>query len=145
MEGEIILKGKTIHEIKVGDTETYSRTVTEGDVSLFGGITGDLNPAHTDEEASAKTMFKGRIAHGMLTASYISTILGMFLPGPGTIFLSQETKFLKPVRFNDTITAKITAVEVNEEKNVVTFDTECHNQKGDKVLVGKATVMPPRE
>lgn len=138
------MKAKTIDMIKVGDSETYSRTVTESDVYLFGGVTGDLNPAHTDEVASSKTMFKGRIAHGMLTASYVSTILGMYLPGPGTIFLSSESKFLKPVRFNDTITAKIVATDVNVEKNIVTFDAECTNQNGEKVLVGKATVMPPR-
>lgn len=138
------MKGKTVDQIKVGDVETFARTVTESDVMLFGGVTGDLNPAHTNQQASEQTMFKGRIAHGMLTASYISTILGMYLPGPGTIFLSQETKFLKPVQFGDTITAKITATEVNEEKNIVTFDSECVNQDGVKVLVGKATVMPPR-
>lgn len=138
------MKGKTVDQIKVGDVETFARTITESDVYLFGGVTGDLNPAHTNQVASEKTMFKGRIAHGMLTASYISTILGMYLPGPGTIFLSQETKFLKPVHFGDTITAKVTATEVNVEKNIVSFDTECVNQEGVKVLVGKATVMPPR-
>lgn len=138
------MKGKTVDQIKVGDVETFARTITESDVYLFGGVTGDLNPAHTNQVASEKTMFNGRIAHGMLTASYISTILGMYLPGPGTIFLSQETKFLKPVHFGDTITAKVTATEVNVEKNIVSFDTECVNQEGVKVLVGKATVMPPR-
>lgn len=138
------MKGKSVDQIKVGDVETFARTITESDVYLFGGVTGDLNPAHTNQVASEKTMFKGRIAHGMLTASYISTILGMYLPGPGTIFLSQETKFLKPVHFGDTITAKVTATEVNVEKNIVSFDTECENQDGVKVLVGKATVMPPR-
>lgn len=138
------MKGKSVDQIKVGDVETFARTITESDVYLFGGVTGDLNPAHTNQVASEKTMFNGRIAHGMLTASYISTILGMYLPGPGTIFLSQETKFLKPVHFGDTITAKVTATEVNVEKNIVSFDTECVNQEGVKVLVGKATVMPPR-
>lgn len=139
------MKGKTVGQIKVGDVETFARTISESDVYLFGGITGDLNPAHTNQVASEKTMFKGRIAHGMLTASYISTILGMYLPGPGTIFLGQECKFLKPVQFGDTITAKVTATEVNVEKNIVFFDTECVNQDGVKVLSGKATVMPPRE
>lgn len=138
------MKGKTIDKIKVGDIETYSRTVSESDVYLFGGVTGDLNPVHTDQSASENTMFKGRIVHGMLTASYISTILGMYLPGPGTIFLSNECKFLKPVRFGDTITAKITATDVNVEKNIVTFDSECTNQDGVTVLVGKAVVMPPK-
>ena len=137
--------GKTVEEIKVGDVGTYSRTVSESDVYMFGGITGDLNPAHTNQADSEKTFFKGRIAHGMLTASYISTILGMYLPGPGTIFISFECKFTKPVRFGDTITAKITAADVNVEKNRVVFDCECVNQEGDKVVVGKATVMPPKK
>ncbi|NLW52109.1 MAG: MaoC family dehydratase [Tissierellia bacterium] len=136
--------GKTVNEIKVGDVGTYARTVSEADVYLFGGVTGDLNPAHTNQVVSEKTMFKGRIAHGMLTASYISTILGMYLPGPGTIFLSFECKFTKPVQFGDTITATATAVDVNVEKNIVTFECECVNQDGKKVLTGKATVMPPR-
>lgn len=138
------MKGKTVDLIKVGDTETFTKTITETDVYLFGGITGDLNPAHTNEVESSQTMFKGRIVHGMFTASMVSTILGMYLPGPGTIFLSQETKFLKPVRFNDTITARIVATEVKTEKNIVVFESECVNQDGEKVLVGKATVMPPR-
>lgn len=138
------MKGITVDQIKVGDIGTYSRTVSEADVYLFAGVTGDLNPAHTNEEVSSKTMFKGRIAHGMLTASYVSTILGMYLPGPGTIFLSFECKFTKPVRFGDTITAQITATDVNVEKNIVTFEAVCTNQNGDKVLVGKAVVMPPR-
>lgn len=136
--------GKTINEIKVGDKAQFAKTITETDVILFAGITGDMNPAHTNIVEAEKGMFKGRVVHGMFTASMVSTILGMYLPGPGTIFLGQETSFLKPVRINDTITAEIEAVEVNVEKNIVKFETVACNQDGKKVLVGKATVMPPK-
>ncbi len=136
--------GKTIKEIKVGDSASYTRTVTEADVVMFGGVSGDLNPAHFNEEYSKNTMFKGRIAHGMLSASYISTVLGMYLPGPGTIYLSQELKFTYPVRFQDTITATATVVEIIEEKNRVVLETICTNQHGKDVLVGKAVVMPSK-
>ncbi len=136
--------GKTIKEINVGDKSSYSRTVSEADVVLFGGVSGDLNPAHFNEEYSKDTMFKGRIAHGMLSASYISTVLGMQLPGPGTIYLSQELKFTAPVRFGDTITATAEVVERIEEKNRITLETICVNQRGEIVVKGKAVVMPPR-
>lgn len=137
--------GKTINEIKVGDKSQFAKTITETDVILFAGITGDMNPAHTNKVEAEKGIFKGRVVHGMFTASMISTILGMYLPGPGTIFLGQETKFLKPVRINDTITAEIEAIEVNVEKNMVVFSSVAHNQDGEKVLVGQATVMPPKK
>ncbi|GAB6169353.1 MaoC family dehydratase [Clostridium carnis] len=137
-----MLLGKTIHEINIGDKAEYSRTVTETDVVMFGGISGDLNPAHFNEEYSKDTFFKGRIAHGMLTAGYISTVLGMQLPGPGTIYLSQELQFTAPVRFGDTITATVEALEKNIEKNKVTFETICKNQHDVVVLKGKAIVKP---
>ena len=105
------MTGKTINEINLGDKASYSRTVTEADVVLFGGVSGDLNPAHFNEEYCKDTMFKGRIAHGMLSSSYISTVLGMQLPGPGTIYLSQELKFTAPVKFGDTVTATIEVIE----------------------------------
>ncbi|WP_238903908.1 MaoC family dehydratase [Clostridium sp. YIM B02506] len=136
--------GKTINEIKIGDKSSYSRTVCEADVILFGGVSGDLNPAHFNEEYSKNTMFKGRIAHGMLSAGYISTVLGMQLPGPGTIYLSQELKFTSPVKFGDTITATVEVIEKLEEKNRLILETTCTNQKGDIVVKGKAIVMPPK-
>jgi len=136
--------GKTINEIKIGDKSSYSRTVCEADVILFGGVSGDLNPAHFNEEYSKNTMFKGRIAHGMLSAGYISTVLGMHLPGPGTIYLSQELKFTAPVKFGDTITATVEVIEKLEEKNRLILETICTNQKGDIVVKGKAVVMPPK-
>ena len=136
--------GKTIKEINLGDKSSYSRSISEADVLLFGGVSGDLNPAHFNEEYSKDTMYKGRIAHGMLSASYISTVLGMQLPGPGTIYLSQELKFTAPVRFGDTITATVEVIERIEEKNRITLETICINQRGEVVVKGKAMVMPPK-
>ena len=138
------MKGKTINEINLGDISSYSRTVTEADIVLFGGVSGDLNPAHFNEEYSKETMFKGRIAHGMLSASYISTVLGMKLPGPGTIYLSQELKFTAPVKFGDTITATVEVIEKLEDRNRIVLETICTNQNGQVVVKGKATVMPPK-
>lgn len=138
------MKGKTIREIRIGDSETYERTVTETDVVLFGGISGDLNPAHFNEVYAKDTMFKGRIVHGMLTASYFSTILGTLLPGPGTIYLGQELKFTKPVHIQDTIKATVTVTEIIEEKNIIKLETIAYNQAGDVVVKGIATVMPPK-
>lgn len=140
-----MLIGKTINEINLGEKSQYSRTVTEADVVMFGGISGDLNPAHFNEVYAKDTIFKGRIAHGMLTAGYISTVLGMQLPGPGTIYLGQELKFTSPVRFGDTITASVEVIEKNEEKNIVIFKTICVNQNGDIVVKGRATVKPPKK
>ena len=138
------MKGKTINEIKVGDVAFFQKTVTETDVYLYAGITGDINPAHVNQEVSKDTMFKGRIAHGMLTAGFVSAVLGMQLPGPGTIYLSQDLKFTAPVRFQDTIKAEAKVLEVIEEKNRVILETICTNQNGDVVLKGQATVMPPK-
>ena len=138
------MKGRNINEISIGDKSSYSRTVCEADVILFGGVSGDLNPAHFNEEYSKNTIFKGRIAHGMLSAGYISTVLGMHLPGPGTIYLSQELKFTAPVKFGDTITATVEVIEKLEEKNRLILETICTNQKGDIVVKGKAIVMPPK-
>jgi len=135
---------KTIDTINIGDSASLSKTVTETDVYLFAGITGDLNPAHTNEVAASKTMFGGRIAHGMLSAGFISAVLGMQLPGPGTIYLGQELKFTKPVRIGDTVTATCTVVEKDDAKNRLKLETICTNQDGDIVVKGMATVMPPK-
>lgn len=138
------MKGKTILDLKVGDIDFVQRTVSESDVYLYAGITGDLNPAHINEEYSKESVFKGRIAHGMLTAGLISAVLGMRLPGPGTIYLGQELKFTAPVRIGDTIKAQAEVIEIIEEKNRVKIKTTCTNQRGEVVLDGIATVMPPR-
>lgn len=138
------MTGKTIEQIKLGDTAYFSKTVSESDVYLYAGITGDLNPAHINEAHAKNTFFKTRIAHGMLTAGFISNILGMQLPGPGTIYMRQSLNFLAPVRFGDTITAKVEVVEVIAEKNRVRLKTTCTNQEGTVVLDGEAMVIPPK-
>ncbi len=138
------MQGKTIIEINIGDTAEFTKTITEADIVLFAGVTGDLNPAHVDQVWAEKTMFKGRIAHGMLSAGLISAVLGMQLPGPGAIYLSQELKFLAPVRIGDTITARAEVIEIVEEKNRVRLKTTCCNQTGTVVVDGLALVMPPK-
>ena len=137
------MKGRTIKEIKIGDQASISKTISESDVYLYAGITGDLNPAHVNEQAALESPFKGRIAHGMLTAGLISAVLGMQLPGPGTIYMAQELKFTAPVKFGDTITATVEAVEIIKDK-ILKLRTYAVNQHGETVLDGMATVMPPR-
>ena len=134
----------TIQEMKVGDSASTVKTIGESDVYLFAGITGDLNPAHTDEVSASQTPFGGRIAHGILSAGLISAVLGMRLPGPGTIYLGQELKFTKPVRIGDTVTATATVSEIVAEKNIVKLETVCTNQDGVCVVTGTAKVMPPK-
>lgn len=136
--------GKTIKEISQGDSAEFAKTVSESDIYLYAGITGDLNPAHINEVYAQKTCFKTRIAHGMLTAGYISAVLGTQLPGAGTIYLKQDLKFLAPVRMGDTVTAKVEVIEVNQEKNRIKVRTTCTNQNGEMVLDGEALVSPPK-
>ena len=138
------MKGRTISEINIGDKAFFQKTITETDVYLYAGITGDINPAHINQEVSKETMFKGRIAHGMLTAGLVSAVLGVQLPGPGTIYLGQELKFTAPVRFGDTIKAEVEVIEKIEEKNRMKLSTVCTNQNGGIVLKGFASVMPPK-
>ena len=120
------------------------RTVTECDIILYAGISGDFNPAHVDAESAKNSMFGQRIAHGMLSAGFISNVLGTQLPGPGTIYLGQELKFVKPVYIGDTVTATATVVERIEEKNRLKLETVVKNQRGEVVITGMATVMPPK-
>ena len=138
------MRGKTIEELNIGDTASFQKTITEADVYLYAGITGDLNPAHINQVEAEKSMFKGRIAHGMLSAGLISAVLGMYLPGPGTIYLGQELKFLAPVKIGDTVKAEAEVIEINSEKKRVKLKTICTNQEGTVVIDGVATVMPPR-
>ncbi|GKX31238.1 (R)-specific enoyl-CoA hydratase [Vallitalea longa] len=138
------MKGLTISQLNVGDKASFEKTISESDVYLYAGITGDQNPAHINQVEAEKSMFKGRIAHGMLTAGYISAVLGMQLPGPGTIYLGQELKFTAPVRFGDTVKAEVEVIEKKQEKNIIKLNTICTNQEGTIVLKGIATVMPPK-
>ena len=131
-----------IDDLKPGMSESFSHAITESDVRKFGDISGDTNPVHFDEEFAKTTMFKGRIAHGMLSASYISTVLGMKMPGPGTIFMQLLTRFKAPVRIGDTVVATCTVRETVPEKRRVAFDCVC--KVGDTVVVeGEALVMAP--
>jgi 3-hydroxybutyryl-CoA dehydratase len=137
------MTGKTVNELRVGDSAQVGKTISETDVYLYAGITGDLNPAHVNEEYAKKTFFKTRIAHGMLTAGLISTVLGNKLPGPGTIYLHQSLNFLAPVHMGDTITVRVEVVEIMAEKNRARFKTVCTRQDGIRVLDGEAIVSPP--
>jgi len=137
--------GKSIDEMKIGDSAQIVKTITEGDIELFARATGDFNPVHLDATYAEKTMFKGRIAHGLLSVGFFSTILGNILPGHGTIYLSQEVKFLAPVRIGDTITAKVDVLELIPERNRAKFRTTCVNQDGKLVVDGIAWTMPPKK
>ncbi|MBQ3482229.1 MAG: MaoC family dehydratase [Oscillospiraceae bacterium] len=138
------MKGITIGEMKIGDSASFTKTISETDVYLYAGISGDFNPAHVNQTEAEKGMFGKRIAHGMLSAGLISAVLGTLLPGPGTIYMGQELRFTKPVAIGDTITATATVAELIPEKNRAILDTVCTNQNGDVVIKGKATVMPPK-
>ena len=138
------MKGKTIGELHVGDAAEFSKTVSESDVYLYAGVSGDLNPAHINESYAQNTFFKTRIAHGMLSAGFISAAIGMKLPGPGTIYIRQELNFKAPVRIGDTITARVEIIEINAEKNRVRMRTTCTNQENTLILEGEAMISPPK-
>jgi 3-hydroxybutyryl-CoA dehydratase len=134
----------TFDQINLGDSASFTKTIGESDVYLFAGITGDLNPAHVDAVSAASGMFKQRIAHGMLTGSFISTVLAMQLPGPGTIYVGQNLQFRAPVFIGDTITARVEAIEKLDQRKWVKFKTTITNQDGKLVVDGEATVIPPQ-
>jgi len=136
--------GLSIDKLNVGQSARFSKTITETDIYLYAGISGDFNPAHVNEQYAAKTFFKTRIAHGMLTASFISTLIGTILPGPGSIYLRQELNFLAPVKIGDTVTAIAEVAEIIADKKRVRLKTWCINQDGTTVLDGEALVSPPR-
>jgi len=135
--------GKNISELKVGDSAEFSKTITETDIQGFAEASGDFNPAHMDQAYAEKTHFKGRIAHGAMAVAFISNVLGNILPGPGTIYVSQEVRFLAPMRIGDTIRTKVEVVEMILERNRVKFKTNCNNQEGKEVVDGMAWVLAP--
>lgn len=139
-----MIAGKSIDRLQVGDIAEFAKTVSETDIYLYAGITGDFNPAHVNEAYAKNTFFKTRIAHGMLTAGFLSAIIANQLPGPGTIYLKQDLSFLAPVRIGDTITARVEILELNVEKNRVRLKTTCSNQDGVVVLSGEGLVSPPK-
>ena len=133
--------GYDIEDIAVGMSAETAKTITDADIVLFAGVSTDVNAVHMDEEFGKTTMFGGRIAHGMLSASLLSAVLGNRLPGPGTIYLSQSLRFRAPVRPGDTVRARATVKEVIVDKCRVVVDTVC--TVGDKVVIdGEATLMP---
>ena len=136
--------GYTIDQLELGQQARFTKTVSEFDVYMFAGISGDFNPAHINQAYAEQTAFKTRIAHGILSAGFISNVLGNQLPGPGTIYISQSMTFLAPVNIGDTITATAEVVEIRTEKKRVRIKTVCTNQDGTEVLSGEALVSPPR-
>ena len=136
--------GRTIAEISAGDSAELVRRVETDDIASFIDAVGDLNPVHSDPAYAATTAFKEPIAPGIFTAGLISAVIGTQLPGPGAIYLTQSLKFVKPVRAGDTITARVTVLEVIRERNRVRLQTVCVNQRDEEVLSGEAWVMPSR-
>lgn len=139
------ITNKTYDEIKIGDSETLTRTLTKRDIQLFATVTGDMNPAHLDEAYAKTDIFHQIVGHGMWTASMFSVLLGMQLPGPGTLYLGQTLKFLKPVRLGDTITASVKVLKKDDKHKHITFQTLCANEDGEHVLEGEALVLAPSE
>jgi 3-hydroxybutyryl-CoA dehydratase len=139
------MQGKTIDEIKIGDWAEFAKTVSESDIYQYAGISGDFNPAHVNEDYAKQTFFKTRIAHGMLSAGFISNVLGNHLPGPGSIYIRQELNFLSPVRIGDTIRARVEIIDITPEKNRIKLKTQCINQDGTVVIDGEAVISPPKK
>lgn len=127
-------------EWQEGDSASFAKTITDADVTLFAGVTGDTNPIHIDAEYAAGTRFERRIAHGMLTAGLISTAIGTRLPGPGTIYMGQTLRFTAPVYLGDTVTATVTVSTYDRKKGRMTLETICRNQRGEEVVAGEAQV-----
>jgi acyl dehydratase len=131
-------------EIQVGDTASMSKTISDEDVRTFADVSGDRNPVHLDDEFAATTPFKKRIAHGALSGALISAVLGMTMPGPGTIYLSQTLNFKAPVYIGEEITAKLEVTAYRADKRITTLKTEVYNQDNKLVLEGEAVVIAPR-
>ncbi len=136
------LHGYAFEDLRVGMTAVYGKTVTEADILMFAGVSGDTNPVHLNQDYAAQTMFKGRIAHGMLSASFISTVIGTKLPGPGCIYVAQSLRFKAPVRAGDTVHARVTIAKLIPEKRMIELKTVC--TIGEKIVIdGEATILVP--
>lgn len=131
-------------DFQLGEQASFAKTVTEADVTTFAGLIGDFNPLHVDAEYARKSRFGRRIAHGMLTGGLISAVLGNKLPGPGSIYLSQQIEFLAPVYIGDTITATVEVIAWQPDKRIITLRTDCCNQDGKQVVTGKAVLLVDR-
>jgi 3-hydroxybutyryl-CoA dehydratase len=130
-----------IMKIKVGDSASVTKTITDADIQTFGDLTGDHNPLHFDKEHARRTRFRQPISHGMLTGSLFSPIIAHQLPGEGAIYLSQSLRFVAPVFAGDTITAELTVTRVHEEKQIITLNGVAKNQKGEVVITGESVVL----
>lgn len=138
----IARKGLYFEDLRPGMEASYTRVVSEQDIVVFAEVSGDHNPVHLDEDYAAMTVFKGRIAHGLLTASFISTVFGTELPGPGAIYVSQTLNFRGPVRIGDEVVTKVSLNELVAEKRRAVFDCDC-SVRGKTVLQGSAVLMVP--
>lgn len=140
-----LLTNHTYDEITIGQTASYSRTVGEREILLFAAVSGDVNPVHLDPEFAAGTRFGERIAHGMITGSFVSAALALRLPGPGTIYLSQSLRFRLPVKLGDTVTVELVVTNKNDKRTLVTLDCRARNQAGKMIASGTAEVIAPEE
>ncbi|NQV84667.1 MAG: MaoC family dehydratase [Rhodospirillales bacterium] len=141
-EANARLHGYYFEDLEVGMDDAYAKTITDADVISFAGISGDTNPVHLNHEFASETMFEGQIAHGMLTASFISTVIGTKLPGPGCIYVTQNLRFKAPVKVGDTVTAICTVTKKIDQKHMIEMTTVC-SVGGKTVLEGEATIMVP--
>jgi len=126
---------------KVGDVATVTKTITDDNIHTFANLVGDHNSVHLNDEFARKTRFGRRIAHGMLSGSLISAVIGEQLPGSGAVYLSQSLKFVAPVYPGDTITARVTVTKIREDKSILTLETVCEKQSGETVITGEAVVL----
>jgi 3-hydroxybutyryl-CoA dehydratase len=141
-EANEMLHGLYFEDLEEGMKDAYAKTITNADIITFAGISGDTNPVHLNHEFASETMFEGQIAHGMLTASFISTVIGTKLPGPGCIYVSQSLRFKAPVKVGDTVTATCTVRKKIPEKHMIEMETVC-SVGGKPVLDGEATILVP--
>lgn len=139
-----LMDGFSYDELTIGSTAYFTKTLTEADVASFAGVTGDFNPAHVNQTGAEEMLLPGRICHGALTAGLVSTALGTKMPGQGCLYLSQNSKFVRMVRFGDTLTVRLTVIEKDDVKKRVTIKTEVFNQKDELVLTGEAKMLPKK-
>ena len=135
------MDGYAFEDLQVGQTASVGKTITEADILMFAAVSTDTNPVHLDAEAAAQSVFKERVAHGMLSAGLISAVLGTRLPGAGTIYMGQTLRFRAPVKIGDTVTATVEVTGLDAEKKRATLKTTC-TVKGKVVIEGEATVLP---
>jgi len=142
---DMLIENRPFNELKLGDSASLARTLTHQDITLFAVMSGDVNPAHVDEEYAQSDMFHKVIAHGMWSGTLISTVLGTLLPGPGTIYLGQSLRFLHPVGIGDTVTVTVKITELHPDNHRVKLDCQVINQHDAPVVTGMAEVIAPTE